>query len=107
MDNPWKRLLEILQTDDALSAEATEAIQEYAEDIHDVGHEFMENAEKNGVSCDQMRAFLLGLLRLGYLRARVGSTQSDGVPSEEKGCREGTRTMGHDELAQFLKGCNF
>lgn len=99
----WKRLLNILKEDPAISAEATDAVREYTDAVHELAHEFLDNASENGVHCDQLRDFMLGLLRLGYLRARVGSTVSDEVPSEEKGCHPGEKIMGPEEMSRLLK----
>lgn len=100
----WKRLLEILQNDPELRAEASAAMEGYSNALHEMGHDFMDHASEHEVDCTRMTHFLLGILRLGYLRARVGSTEDDEVPEIEKGCREGDRIMGSEELKRLLKG---
>ncbi len=102
----WQRLIESLEIDPLLSKEATDVMQGYADAAHDLAHRFMDNASENGVQCDQMSSFILGILRLGYLRHLIGETTTGDAPEIETEHHEGQRIMGHDELSRLLEDCD-
>ncbi len=102
----WQKLIDALEIDPHLSKEASDRIQAYADAAHDLAHKFMDNASENGVQCDQMSSFILGIMRLGYLRGLVGEATAGDAPEIETTHHEGQRIMGHDELSRLLEDCD-
>ena len=102
----WEQLIQSLEGEPRLSKEATDTIQAYADAAHDLAHRFMDNASENGVQCDQMSSFILGIMRLGYLRHLVGETTTGNAPEIETEHHEGQRIMSHDELSTLLQDCD-
>lgn len=107
-NDSWQRLLAILGSDPRLSQEATDAVQEYTEGAHSLGHELVGRlVVSGGSSCQDLTEFLLGVMRLGYLRARVGSTGEGGTAYDERMYRSGETRLSDSELGRLLEGIKF